>query len=103
MNRLGSNDGALCSASTSPVFGSSATTAPCSESPNSSTTNFCRSRSMFVYSGGAASGCRSCRAPASRTTRPRASTSTKRTPSRPRSRLSYCFSSPSFPTCWPAL
>ena len=103
MKRLGSKLGALWSASTAPVRGSMAMTPPWSESANTETTNFCRSRSMFVYSGGAPSGLRSCRAPASRTTRPRASTSTNRVPSLPRNSVSYCFSSPPFPICWPDL
>ena len=47
-NRFPSQLGALYSASTAPVFGSSATTPPCSESPKTLAATRWRSMSMFV-------------------------------------------------------
>jgi hypothetical protein len=59
---------------------------------------------MFVYSASGDSGAMSPRPPpASPTTRPRASTSTKWVPSFPRSCASYCRSRPALPTSCPDL
>ena len=101
MKSLGSKTGALWRARTAPVFGSIATAPPCMVESKRVAVNRWRSRSMLVRNSGPDSGSRSGRAPACLTTRPLASTSTKRDPSMPWITASYCFSRPAFPICWP--